>query len=178
MIKTLASLTLGLGIAIGTVTLPALSAPLRLVNQDQIDVAAPSLGLDDQLWGSGGEQGDKLKLIASIDNSITYLQTPKAAQVYRNYSVPAITRDRVLRSLVRFRELVLSSDSPAQLRESVKQEFVFYKSVGKDGKGSVFFTGYYEPIYQASRFPTAEFRYPLYRQPADMESWRKPLPGV
>ena len=176
MIKTLASLTLGLGIAIGTVTLPALSAPLRLVNQDQIDVAAPSLGLDDQLWGSGGEQGDKLKLIASLDNSITYLQTPKAAQVYRNYSVPAITRDRVLRSLVRFRELVLSSDSPAQLRESVKQEFVLYKSVGKDGKGSVFFTGYYEPIYQASRFPTAEFRYPLYRQPADMESWRKPHP--
>ncbi|HAZ45633.1 MAG TPA: murein transglycosylase [Cyanobacteria bacterium UBA11369] len=176
MIKTLASLTLGLGIAIGTVTLPVLSAPLRLVSPEQINVAADSLGLDDQLWGRDGEPGDKRSLITSIDHSITFLQTPRAAQVYRNYSVRGITRDRVLRSLVRFRELLLASGSPAQLRESVKQEFVFYKSVGKDGQGSVFFTGYYEPIYQASRVPTPEFRYPLYRQPADMDNWRKPHP--
>lgn len=176
MIKTLVSLTLGLGIAIGTVTLPVLSAPLRLVTGEQIDEAANSLGLDEQLWGRDGEPGDKRSLITSIDHSIAYLQTPKAAEVYRNYPVRGITRDRVLRSLVRFRQLVLRANSPAQLRESVKQEFVFYKSVGKDGQGSVFFTGYYEPIYQASRFPTPEFRYPLYRQPPGMESWRKPHP--
>lgn len=176
MIKTLASLTLGLGIALGTVTLPVLSVPLRLVSTDQINVAADSLGLDDQLWGKDGEPGDKRSLLTSIDNSITFLQTPKAAQVYRNYPVRGITRDRVERSLVRFRQLLLASDSPAQLRESVKQEFVFYKSVGKDGQGSVFFTGYYEPIYQASRVPTPEFRYPLYRQPPDMDNWRKPHP--
>ncbi|GET42921.1 murein transglycosylase A [Microseira wollei] len=176
MIKTLASLTLGLSIAIGTVTLPVLSAPLQLVSSEQIDVAADSLGLDDQLWGRDGEPGDKRSLITSIDHSITFLQTPRAAQVYRNYPVRGITRDRVERSLVRFRQLVLAADSPAQLRESVKQEFVFYKSVGKDGRGSVFFTGYYEPIYQASRVATPEFRYPLYRQPPNMESWRKPHP--
>jgi membrane-bound lytic murein transglycosylase A len=176
MIKTLASLTLGLGIAIGTVTLPVLSAPLRLVTQEQINVAAESLGLDDQLWGRDGEPGDKRSLITSIDHSITFLQTPKAAEVYRNYPVRGITRDRVERSLVRFRQLVLASDSPSQLRESVKQEFGFYKSVGRDGQGNVFFTGYYEPIYEASRVPTPEFPYPLYRQPANMESWRKPHP--
>jgi len=51
-----------------------------------------------------------------------------------------------------------------------------YQSVGKDGRGTVKFTGYFEPVYAASRNPTAEFRYPLYRKPPGLETWRKPHP--
>ena len=176
MIKTLASLTLGLGIALGTVALPAFSAALRPVSIDRMESAGAALGLDDQLWGRGGDRGDKRSLLASIDNSIEYLRSPKAAEVYRSYPVQGITQDRVLRSLVRFRELLLASNSPEELRTAVGREFVLYQSVGRDNKGTVFFTGYYEPIYQASRTPTPEFRYPLYRQPSDFENWPKPHP--
>jgi membrane-bound lytic murein transglycosylase A len=175
MIKTLASLTLGLGIALGTVV-PAFSAALRPVSIDRMESAGATLGLDDQLWGSGGAQGDKRSLLASIDHSINYLRSPKAAEVYRSYPVRGVTQDRVLRSLVRFRELVLTSNSPEELRAAVGREFSLYQSVGRDNKGTVFFTGYYEPIYQASRVPTPEFRYPLYRQPSDFENWPKPHP--
>ena len=56
------------------------------------------------------------------------------------------------------------------------QEFDFYRSVGTDGAGRVDFTGYFEPTYEASAVPTAEYRYPLYGQPAALDSWPLPHP--
>ncbi len=38
------------------------------------------------------------------------------------------------------------------------------------------FTAYYEPLYPASRVPTSEYRYPIYRLPPDLKSWQKPHP--
>jgi membrane-bound lytic murein transglycosylase A len=176
MRKTLACLTLGLSLTIGTVALPTLAAPLRPVNANQLDITDNQLGLDDQLWGGAGEGGDKRSLLIALDHSIRYMRSPKAAEVYRNYPVRGITQNRVLRSLVRFRQLVVAADSSAQLQASVKREFALYQSVGKDGQGAVFFTGYYEPIHLASRVRTAEYRYPLYQKPPDIDSWLKPHP--
>ncbi len=189
MIKTLALLSLNLGIALGF----APHQPLR-VNHDPITNiqakqntpststkpnSAPTpleespLGFDEQLWGKAG---DKSALLKSIDNSLRYLDTPAAAKAYQNYAVQGIGRDRVRRSLVRFRQLVTTSRSAGELQAAVKREFVFYQSVGKDNKGTVQFTGYYEPIYEASRKQTPEFKYPLYKAPADFNNWKQPLP--
>jgi membrane-bound lytic murein transglycosylase A len=134
------------------------------------------LGWDEQIWSRGGKPGDRNALLASIDNSLSYLQKDRAIAVYQNYPIKEISRDRVYRSLVRFRQLVVSSNSPAQLQAAVRREFVFYKSVGNDGKGTVKFTAYYEPVYIASRVRTNVYKYPLYRLPADFEKWSKPHP--
>jgi len=151
-------------------------APLRPVNPDTGQVTLNSLGLDEQLWGRPGQPGDRQALLKSIDYSLGYLASAQAAQAYQKYPVPGITRDRVRRSLVRFRQLVVSSNSPAELQAAVNREFVFYKSVGKDNKGTVFFTGYFEPIYAASRTPSSEYRYPLYRLPPGFNRWATPHP--
>ncbi|GAC1459341.1 MAG: MltA domain-containing protein [Chamaesiphon sp.] len=134
------------------------------------------MGLDEQLWGQGGQVADRKALLTAIDYSLKYLQTNDAAAAYQRYLLSEITRDRVLSSLKRFRELFLKSSSPAQLQASVFREFVFYRSVGKDGLGNVLFTSYYEPIYEASRVPTAVYRYPIYRLPLDLDNWTKPHP--
>ncbi len=192
MRKTLTWLSLGLGMALLTASgsvfadVPLQPAnpdmgqlsdtPLQPVNIDTGQVTLDSLGLDEQLWGRPGQPGDRQALLKSIDYSLRYLQTSSAAQAYRQYPVPGITRDRVRRSLVRFRQLVVTSRSPAELQAAVKREFVFYKSVGKDNQGSVLFTGYFEPIYSASRAPSAEYRYPLYQLPADFGRWSSPHP--
>jgi membrane-bound lytic murein transglycosylase A len=131
------------------------------------------VGLDDQLLAANG---DRKAMLESIDNSLRYLDTPLAAKAYSGYQVPGINQDRVKRSLVRFRQIVARSKSASQLRDTVKKEFVFYQAIGKDNKGAVQFTGYYEPIYQASRVPTAEYKYPLYKQPANFDAWPKPHP--
>jgi membrane-bound lytic murein transglycosylase A len=73
--------------------------------------------------------------------------------------------------------LVVKSRTPAELQAAVRREFDFYQSSGRNGRGEVLFTAYYEPIYLASRVPTAEFRYPLYRLPPDFGKWRKPHPS-
>ncbi|MHC5830346.1 MAG: MltA domain-containing protein, partial [Nostoc sp.] len=108
--------------------------------------------------------------------SLQYLQTPNGVSAYQNYQVAGITRDRVFKSLKRFRELLLKTNSATELHQAIEREFVLYQSVGKDNKGSVLFTAYYEPLYAASRVPTAEYRYPVYRLPADLNSWPKPHP--
>jgi len=134
------------------------------------------LGWDDQIWGQTGKTGDRLALLASIDNSLRYLAKDEAIKAYQNYPIKEITLDRVRRSLLRFRQLIVSSKSPAQLQAAVRREFDFYQSVGNDGKGTVKFTAYYEPVYTASRVRTATYKYPLYRLPPDFNQWAKPHP--
>ncbi len=133
--------------------------------------------LDEVLFtGENAQLPDKKILLQSIDRSLGYLQTTDADAAYKGYEVPGITRDRVLKSLQRFRELLLKSKSGAELHAAIEREFVLYQSVGKDKKGSVLFTAYYEPLYGASRIPTPEYRYPLYKLPPDIDSWSKPHP--
>lgn len=134
------------------------------------------LGWDEQIFGQRGKRGDRKALLASIDNSLRYLAKKEAIAAYQNYPIKEITLDRVRRSLLRFRQLVVSSKSTAQLQAAVRREFVFYKSVGNDGKGTVKFTAYYEPVYTASRVKTSVYKYPLYRLPSDFNQWAKPHP--
>ncbi len=159
-------------------SVPAVAVPpLQAVSLNQLQGSElESIGLDAQIWGENGNPGDRQLLLRSIDHSLGYLNSQGAATAYSRYQVGGITRDRVRRSLDRFRQLVVSSTTPSQLQASVKQEFVFYKSIGKDAKGTVAFTGYFEPTYAASRTPNSEFRYPLYRLPPNIGSWAKPHP--
>ncbi|RCJ26046.1 murein transglycosylase [Nostoc minutum NIES-26] len=160
-----------------TPSTPEIQPPLKPVNfGTDCTPKHACLGWDEQILGQKGKPGDRKALLASIDNSLRYLTSSKAIAAYQNYPVPGITRDRVRRSLVRFRQLVVSSKSPAQLQAAVRREFVFYKSVGNDSKGTVKFTAYYEPVYTASRVKTSVYKYPLYRLPPDFEQWAKPHP--
>ncbi|MEH2076496.1 MAG: murein transglycosylase A [Nostoc sp.] len=129
--------------------------------------------LDELLYG---KIPDKKALVSAIARSLQYLQTANAATAYQNYQVAGITRDRVFKSLKRFRELLLTTNSATELHQAIEREFVLYQSIGKDTKGSVLFTAYYEPLYAASRVPTPEYRYPVYRLPPDLNSWSKPHP--
>jgi membrane-bound lytic murein transglycosylase A len=147
--------------------------PLREVSVEN----SVNVGLDEQLWHNFSyPNGDRASLITAIDNSLKYLNTPKAIESYQNYPVPGITLDRVRRSLLRFRELLLTAKSPVELKKAVQQEFDFYQSVGNDNQGTVGFTGYFQPAYSASRVPNSEYRYPLYRKPSNFDSWSEPHP--
>ena len=180
MRKTLTVLILSLGVVIANPTSSVIARTvLEPVNQTKTNAPYSQedlLGLDEQIWGNLNQRGDRQALLKSINNSLRYLKTASAAQAYRRYANTGITRDRVRRSLLRFRSLVVSSRTPAELQAAVKREFEFYRSVGKDEKGTVLFTAYYEPTYSASRTRTQEYRYPLYRLPQNFNNWQKPHP--
>ena len=172
MKKAIAGLILGLGLVIGIEHQIVTAFPLEKVNDRQEDY----LGLDEQLWGNLNNSGDLRSLVNAVDQSLKYLATPKAAKDYRRYSGTEFSLDRVRRSLIRFRQLLVTANSPQELQQAVESEFAFYQSVGKDHQGTVEFTGYFVPTYQASRVPNAEYRYPLYRKPKNFDNWRKPHP--
>jgi membrane-bound lytic murein transglycosylase A len=177
MRKQLTSLSLSLGILLFSGSSWAVpDVPLERINPDTEAVTLDSLGFDEQLWGTAEQPGDRQALLKSIDHSLRYLATPTAAATYQNYPIPGINLERVRRSLVRFRQLLLTSNSPAELQAAVNREFEVYQSVGHDDQGSVLFTGYFEPIYAASRTPSAEYRYPLYRLPTNFNNWKTPHP--
>lgn len=146
--------------------------PSNLTEISQDDVF---LGVDDKLWGN---PSDKAILIQSIDNSLRYLNTPTAMRFYDHYSqqYPQFTRERVIASLTRFKELIRTASTPENLNLAIKNEFTLYRSVGQDQGGTVLFTGYFQPVYPASRTPTHEYRYPLYRRPDNFSEWIKPHP--
>lgn len=161
------------GVSILATCLPAIAAPpLRLTSQS----LPPQLALDPQLWQRQNQAGDRPQLLQAIDHSLQYLTTPKAVKAYERYPVPGVNRDRIQRSLERFRTLIQVTRSPEELQVAVRREFNFYQSVGKDGRGTVAYTGYFEPVYAASRIPTAAYRYPLFRLPANLSQWSKPHP--
>ncbi len=139
--------------------------PIRLLRT----VSEPA-ALDSQVLN------DRARMLQAIDYSIRYLQTSNAARAYQRYPVSGVSQSRVLRSVRRFRTLVQAAKSTEALQKQVHQEFSFYESSGKDGEGTVGFTGYFEPVYEASQTPTEIFRYPLYRQPRGFSSWPKPHP--
>ncbi|PNJ97699.1 murein transglycosylase A [Cylindrospermopsis raciborskii] len=133
--------------------------------------------LDERIFGGTGEEvADREQLLKATDESLKFLKTRRAAIAYQKHKNPGITRYRVYHSLKRFRELLLSTNSAQELHQAIAKEFIYYQSTGRDNQGTVLFTAYYEPLYVASRKPTAEFKYPVYRLPPDLASWSKPHP--
>jgi membrane-bound lytic murein transglycosylase A len=173
MIKILAvlSLFLPMGMALAIYRPPI--RPAAFPAATNVAAASEVVGLDEQLWG---QNGDRKALLVAIDNSLRYLKKPSAIKIYNQYPVSGVSHRRTYRSLVRFRQLLTTTKSATQLREAVQREFTLYQSVGKDNKGNVEFTGYYVPVYKGSRTRTAEYKYPLYRQPAGFSNWSKPHP--
>jgi membrane-bound lytic murein transglycosylase A len=165
-------------VILGLALVPGLIAPALAVDSPPLVQVEPpeQLGFDDQLWGLSTGHGDRGRLLQAINHSLQYLNTAAAEAAYAQYPVAGVTRDRVRRSLLRFRHLVRTARSAPELQRWVQQEFVFYQSTGYNGLGTVSFTGYFEPTFTASRVQTAEFRYPVFREPPDLATWPLPHP--
>ncbi len=128
------------------------------------------LTIEPEVW----QQKESLEL--GLEFSIHYLTGPEAAQDAARLRASGVSPERLLASVRRFRELLGTATSREQLSESLKRDFAVYKSVGYDGQGSVRFTGYFQPVYLASRTPSHHFKYPIFTKPADFSEWPEPHP--
>lgn len=151
-------------------------APLTRLHCRDRRQAARLVGQDTALFNSALTNGDRQALLTAIDHSLDYFDTPDSVSAYSDYSVEGVTHPRVKESLLRFRTLVVQSDSAEALQQAVAAEFDFYQAIGQDEEGTVAFTGYFEPTYAASVTPSDDYRYPIYRAPADLEQWAEPHP--
>lgn len=158
-----ASMTLSMMFSLATV---AVGFPLEKVSSEEL---TENIALDENL----DTPEEKQALIEAINHSLKFLETPSARKAYQDLPIDI---NHAYRSLLRFRQLVQTSPTPEALADAVREEFTFYRSVGRDGQGTVHFTGYFEPVYPASRTPTEEYRYPLYGLPSNFQQWSSPHP--
>ena len=113
---------------------------------------------------SAGIEG-RDSLLAAVERSLEYYGKPSSKKYFPFLDV---SHARAAASLRAFREELLAADCGADLNRRLRERFDVYRSVGWDGSGTVFYTGYCEPIVRGNRTPSARYRYPLYRTPPDL----------
>lgn len=101
----------------------------------------------------------------AVRHSLAYLAKP-SSQRYFPYG--DITHERAVASLERFLEVLATAQTPAALNDAIRADFDVYQSVGCDDRGTVYFTGYYCPIFDGRRERVGPYRYPLYALPPDL----------
>ena len=128
------------------------------------------LGPKDPRPAVAAQWEEREEILPALDLSIAWTKRPHAP---RFFPQAGITHERALRSLERFREILTSSASAEDFGKALESEFQIYKSAGWDGAGGgVLFTAYCTPILRGSREASAEYRYPLYALPPDLEKER------
>ncbi len=58
--------------------------------------------------------------------------------------------------------------SPKERTVLIEESFDLYESTGSDGRGTVLFTGYYEPLLEGRLKRGGEYRFPIYKRPSNL----------
>ena len=101
----------------------------------------------------------------AVRYSLQYMSKPSSEHFFPYLD---ISHQRAVKSLEAFLQVLREAQSPEQLNQLIRDRFEVYESVGYDGNGVVFFTGYYTPIFDGRKQPDSVFRYPLYGAPVDL----------
>ena len=109
---------------------------------------------------------ERRQILPALDESIQWTAKPSAR---KHFPKAGVSHDLAERSLLRFREVLMSSRSSAEFVQLLDKEFDVYRRAGWDGRGGgVLFTGYCTPILAGSLERTTTYRYPLYSLPPDL----------
>jgi membrane-bound lytic murein transglycosylase A len=106
---------------------------------------------------------DTTNLREAIQNSINYLAEHPSSLAFYPYG--EISHAQVVASLREFLGMMDKGMSPTDMNQAIRDRFDVYISVGCDDQGTMLYTGYYTPIFDASRTRTDKFAYPLYKMP-------------
>jgi len=118
-------------------------------------------------WPDIGKAWNKRDLFLqdSLDNSISWFDAPSSKQWF---PIEGVSHEQAKNSVIVLRALLEQSNSKEEFMERIEERFNLFESVGYDGDGTVLFTGYYSPDFQASRTPSNTFNAPIYSRPSDL----------
>jgi membrane-bound lytic murein transglycosylase A len=113
------------------------------------------------LWEDGM---DREGLRAAVEQSIRYYKRLPADRIFR-FGEFVYTSEEMRASLELFLEIMQNYKGNERIQQ-VRDMFLFFES--RNSNGGSFFTGYYEPVLDASPVPTDELSSPLYTTPDDV----------
>ena len=109
---------------------------------------------------------DLASLEKAIEKSLQYYSRA-AGNGPRSMDDTIVTVRELRESLIVLQE-ILRRDEPDEMKQArIRETFDVYQSTGLDGKNSVLFTGYFEPIMNGSLKKTEQYPYPIYKAPSD-----------
>ena len=110
---------------------------------------------------------DRESLRRALRQSQAYLQKLPAEGVVGEWP-RRLTAKEVLDSLAVFDGLLERWECRECWIKAVKAQFDFIPSSNEGELQDVLFTGYYDPVIDASLAPSSEYPYPIYRKPEDL----------
>jgi membrane-bound lytic murein transglycosylase A len=110
---------------------------------------------------------DTDSLVLATKRNLEYLNRLDPEEIFI-YGPHEFTCRQVIESQEAFLSLISQNLDPKQLNKEITKRFRVYHSTGGSWRRRVLFTGYFEPLFEASLKPTKVFRYPIYRKPDDL----------
>ena len=127
-------------------------SPLVRVPDDQLPLFADDMDLE--------------SLETAVEKSLQYYKRAAGNGPFRMDDARITVRE--LRDSLTDLLEILRSGEPEEVRQAqIRETFDVYQSTGADGRNTVLFTGYFEPIMKGSLKKTQEYRYPVYKAPDD-----------
>jgi len=110
-------------------------------------------------------------LLQALEKSQQFLAAPSSKQWYPSKNPgDTITHEQIQATLADVRAMVQRNASPQEFQAAIMARYDVYTSIGYNNQGDVWFTGYFTPIYSGSKVQTAEYKYPIYSRPADLQT--------
>ena len=103
----------------------------------------------------------------SILKSLEYLKKVPADRTYK-FGEDRFDAAHLIKSLQHFLDFVRTNPSNRELKKFIRSNYRVYQSVGRNQRGEVLFTGYYEPHLSGSLYRNEEYQYPIYALPTDL----------
>jgi membrane-bound lytic murein transglycosylase A len=103
----------------------------------------------------------------SILKSLDYLQKVPADRTYQ-FGEDRFDAAHLIKSLQHFLDFIRMNPSNKELKKFIRTNYHVYQSVGRNQRGEVLFTGYYEPHLSGSLYKNEEYQYPIYALPTDL----------
>jgi membrane-bound lytic murein transglycosylase A len=150
-------LTAALAVFIAGCPVPIKKPPEELVLTRKSTFSYPDFSDDLELDG----------LEHSILKSLVYLQRVPADRTYQ-FGQDRFDAAHLMQSLQQFLDFIRTNPSNRELKKFIRSNYIVYQSVGRNQKGEVLFTGYYEPHLSGRLYEDEEFQYPIYTLPTDL----------
>jgi membrane-bound lytic murein transglycosylase A len=103
----------------------------------------------------------------SILQSLSYLNKIPADRQFI-FGEDQYSTEHMIKSLQKFLDYIQTRPSRQDLKGFIQSDYRIYRSVGRDGKGEVLYTGYYEPLLMGSLVRSEQYRFPIYTRPRDL----------
>ena len=150
-------LTLALTVFIAGCPAPIKKPPEELAMTRRSSFSYPDFSDDLELDG----------LEHSILKSLVYLERMPADRTYQ-FGKDRFEAAHLIKSLQYFQDFIRTNPSARELKKFIRSNYIVYQSVGRNQKGEVLFTGYYEPHLSGSLYKNDEYPYPIYALPTDL----------